>query len=420
MSKRSALLVLLAVLTGLFFLASGKTLPRAKAQISISIGAQRVPNIAVDKSDNLFLLMAVATQPESTHSPGSQIFFTESIDGGKDWNDAPFTRNLSNTPIHGIGALNPSVALTRNGPTRAYVVYDDDTYGLRQVSFIRSKKNTSFKKPRDLIFGGEGGFSPKVAVDASSAVNIVWGDTANFTKQVVFTRSTDLGITFNEQKIISDAGGGGFSPVITIDSAGGIDVAWEDTALAPATIMFSRSSDAGATFSTPIKVSTGTGDASEPVIAADAVGGMNIAWVDQSSGAGEMMIARSTDSGVTFTPPVSVTTTPGADIHEPAITTSGITTYIAYNDNTTNQVYLTRSQSNLLSFSRAVQVSSAVPSRGHAHSASIAADHQGVLHIVWIDSSILGNDEGLLFYANTTDGHSFSAATEVLAFLPPV
>ena len=57
----------------------------ARAQFDVGIGAQREPRIAVDPNNNLFLVMAVATKPASAHTPGSQIFFTESTDGGATW-----------------------------------------------------------------------------------------------------------------------------------------------------------------------------------------------------------------------------------------------------------------------------------------------------------------------------------------------
>ncbi|HEY6333696.1 MAG TPA: hypothetical protein VI756_30545, partial [Blastocatellia bacterium] len=96
---------------------------RAKGQ-TITFGAERVPNIQIDKLGNLYLSMAVATLPASAHTPGSQIFFTLSTNNGKTWNNEPTTENLSNSAIHGIGALNPRMAITQNGPTRVYLAYD--------------------------------------------------------------------------------------------------------------------------------------------------------------------------------------------------------------------------------------------------------------------------------------------------------
>jgi hypothetical protein len=47
----------------------------------------------------------------------------------------------------------------------------------------------------------------------------------------------------------------------------------------------------------------------------------------------------------------------------------------------------------------------------------MVVDSRGTLHIVWIDSSVVGNDEGLLFYSNSPDGHRFSAQKLILAII---
>jgi hypothetical protein len=47
----------------------------------------------------------------------------------------------------------------------------------------------------------------------------------------------------------------------------------------------------------------------------------------------------------------------------------------------------------------------------------MVVDSRGVLHIAWIDASIVGNDEGLLFYSNTRDGQRFSQQFMILAFI---
>jgi len=44
-------------------------------------------------------------------------------------------------------------------------------------------------------------------------------------------------------------------------------------------------------------------------------------------------------------------------------------------------------------------------------------DSRGTLHIVWIDASVVGNDEGLLFYSNSADGHRFSPERMILAVI---
>jgi hypothetical protein len=414
--NKRALLFFAFIAFGLLAVSSSSKVIRVKGQ-SIEIGAQRVPNIAVDKNNFLYLTMAVATLPPSAGTPGSQIFFTESTNSGKTWNNLPLTRNLSNTSIDGIGALNPRLALTKSGTVRAYLGYDDDTTGFRQAYFIRSKKNAKFQKPELLSEPGEGGFSPQVAVSSMGAVDVVWQASGSGGEQTAFETSTDLGVTFAPRVIVSGSSSTAETPSITIDQNDVIHVAWQDSSSGNSAILYSNSSDGGSTFSGPVQISTGLGPATQPQIAIDRIGGVNVIWVDQSTGISQVAISRSTDAGVTFSAPIDVTNTRNADINELAITSFEATTYVAYEDDNRSQVYLTQSQSNLLNFQPPVQVSKANPGNGEARSPSIVVDGSGRLHMVWIDTSIIGDQEGLLIYSNTKDGHNFSPPVEILAVL---
>ncbi|HYM00936.1 MAG TPA: sialidase family protein [Blastocatellia bacterium] len=390
---------------------------RSRVHADVTFSSQRNPNLVIDRNGSLYLTGAVATLPESAHSPGSQIFFTRSTDGGNTWDNMPVTRNLSNSRISGIGALEPKLALTRSGKLRCFVAYDDDTLGPRQTWFVRSKKGINFQKANLLSQPGEGGFQPQVALDAQQNVNLVWGRSSGVDEQVVFSRSTDLGLTFSPELNISQSKGTALAPSIGVDTQNGLDVAWQDTASGTSTIVFSRSIDDGQTWTVPLALSTGTAS-TEAGLAIDKSGGIDVVWVQQISGASQLMIARSTDSGSTFSNPVQITNDPNASVDQPTLTFFGSTCYVAFQDDITGQVYLSSaSPISSLNFSSPVRFSNANTARGQAHSPSIAFDGGGTLHMVFVDTSLLGSNEGLVVYTTTKDGHTFSKPTTVLAFI---
>src|SRR5262249_58228275 len=107
MKRRVFVVVCIAAL--MLFAAVGMAPPPARAQFPMFFGATRFPAIGVDSSDNIFLAMSVATAPASEHRPHSQIFFTQSRDGGKTFDNLPQTRNLSNSPGEAFG---PSFAIS--------------------------------------------------------------------------------------------------------------------------------------------------------------------------------------------------------------------------------------------------------------------------------------------------------------------
>jgi len=131
------------------------------------------------------------------------------------------------------------------------------------------------------------------------------------------------------------------------------------------------------------------------------------------------MISRTSDGGQTFSPPSVVTSGRSADFGDLAIATGRNATYLAFSDNNAEQVFLTQSQIDLPNFSAPVQISHSDTSKGRAHSPSVAVDGNGRIHAVWIDSSVLGNDEGLLVYRSSSDGQTFTTPVLILAVVQP-
>jgi len=389
----------------------------AHAQVPSHFGATRAPAIDVDKSDKIYITMSVATKPAGAGTPGSQIFFTMSNDGGRTFNNLPLTRNLSKSRGEAFG---PSMAINRNGKTRVYVVYHDNSTDTTQAYMVKSKKAAKFKGSRNITPGDQGAFAPRVALDSSETVYVVWGDTTGGGRQVMLVRSTDLGETFNEPLNISRSPGQAFEPEIAIDSLGVINVAWEDTAPGESVIMFSRSTDGGQTFSDPAQVSQAGGDATEAHVRVDSSNNIHIVWVGNTEVDPQAFYSRSTDGGASFSDPINLSNRPGRDIHKPFLATHNGTVYVAYHEEagSNKQVYLVRSTDGGASFSDPAQVSQASNSTGRAHSTAMIADKRGQLHLIWIDTSVVGNDEGVLFYRNTRNGSNFSPQQLLLAALP--
>lgn len=77
-------------------------------------------------------------------------------------------------------------------------------------------------------------------------------------------------------------------------------------------IFFTRSTDSGKTYSTPVNVSGNPGQSSFPAIAVEPSGAISIAWEDTSgNNQADVFLSRSTDAGRTFSPPLNVSATPG-------------------------------------------------------------------------------------------------------------
>jgi hypothetical protein len=396
---------------------SGQPWHSARAQSQTVPGIQREPHLVVDKNNNLLLAMAVGTS-DAAGRQGAQILFTRSVDGGANWDNKPLTRNLSSSPIKGVGALFPRIAVTRTGKTRVYVVYDDDTAGPRHAYCVRSSKNTNFKRSTVLSSGSEGGLAPVVDTDSAGTVNVAWAGSMNSPRQVVFARSTDQGVTFSQPINVSNSTEEGFDPAIAIGADDAINLAWEDTGSGIGQIFFSRSTDGGASFSTPGQVSAALGEASDAEIAIDSQGRISVAWIEeQPAGGTRIAISNTNGEAASFSAPLAVTSGPEAEFEYLAMVARGNTIYLAYGDDDVQQVYLTQSRSDLLTFSKPLQLSNAEANKGEAKSPSLAVDGNGRIHVVWIDTSILGGDHGLVVYRSSSDGQSFTPPVLVPAFV---
>lgn len=208
MNKRIAIVLLMFAALILSVGGPPRALETARAQ-GVFFGAQRFSTINVDANDNLYLMMSVATAAAGEGRPHSQIFFTMSRDFGVTWDNMPHTRNLSKSPGEAFG---PSLAVNRTGKARLYVTYHDNSNGTNQAYLISSKKKTKFRAPLNITPHDQAAFAPRVALDSNETVNIVWGETEIASGRVVFVRSTDLGLSFNEPIDVSRSAGVAFDP----------------------------------------------------------------------------------------------------------------------------------------------------------------------------------------------------------------
>ncbi len=93
-----------------------------------------------------------------------------------------------------------------------------------------------------------------------------------------------------------------------IDSAGAIHLVYDDDTrnVTGSDVVYRRSTDRGLTWSAPLKVSTNTAAATGGVLALDASGNPYVSFTTQNGAIGEIWVTRSTDGGATFQAPVRV------------------------------------------------------------------------------------------------------------------
>jgi hypothetical protein len=315
------------------------------------------------------------------------------------------TQNLSNTTTS--GSSYPAIAVDVN--SNIDIAWLDSASG---ILFRRSTDGgRTFSTPKSIPGSAGASFQPQMIVDASGSIDIVWTGAGETT--VLFSRSID-GITFSvSPKLVAQNLGGVLisAPRIGFDSNGGTDIVWGQT-----DEYFSRSSDAGATFSTPAKLSTAAGNISASRIAASSTGNLYVVWSDEqnraTTGNCNEFFTRSMDKGVTFSAPVSIYNV-GCSHDNMQVAVDPFDTILFFwsNDIPFKDVLVSRSTDNGSTFMTPINLAQTA-----AISLQGAIYKDGYIDIVWAGDPTAST--GIYFSRSTDHGVTF-APPELLSFAGP-
>lgn len=251
----------------------------------------------------------------------NSVAVSRSADGGSSWT----THYVIQTPANrGKGLFNDKewIAADPNDPTgnTAYVTW---------TQFHGSNSPIVISKTTD---GGVHWSAPRVVssryvldqgstvvVDSSGNVYVTFETfTEGGRDAVAFATSTDGGATFTTKllspinDIPSPLPGATFRddsfPALALDGST-LHVVWSNWNGSDADVVYMRSTDGGATWSTPVTIGGGSGDQFFPWVTA-ASGTVYASWMNRA-GAGDVYSiagAASTDGGATWTAPVTLST----------------------------------------------------------------------------------------------------------------
>ncbi|MBP7146622.1 MAG: exo-alpha-sialidase, partial [Acidobacteria bacterium] len=253
-----------------------------------------------------------------------RLLVTRSTDGGRTWLGPGIVQETNGFPF----ADKPYIACAPAGgsyPNRAYVSWTNfgTTSPIRVVfSTDRGQTWTGAKN----VSGGYGVQGSIPVAAANGLVYVFWLGPSG----IEFTKSTNGGGTWAAYRTVSSASsipGTQFRrnsfPTAGIDRSGGahagnVYVAWSDNRNGDPDILFSRSTDAGNTWSAPLRVNDdalGNGrDQFFPWLAVDEKGNVHLMWHDRRDDPANdrihVYIATSHDGGLSFDANLRVTDLP--------------------------------------------------------------------------------------------------------------
>jgi BNR repeat-like domain len=178
--------------------------------------------------------------------------------------------------------------------------------------------------------------------------------------EILFNRSTDGGATFSTPFNVSSLSGCAAYPAIATDSSGAIFAVWSDPTPGSGAIFLRRSTDGGATFSSTSNVSSLSATAAHPAIATDFSGAIFVVWDDVTPGSGAIFLRRSTDGGATFSSTSNVSSLSGTSSYPAIATDSSGAIFVVWDDPTPGNgaIFLRRSTDGGATFSSTSNVSS--------------------------------------------------------------
>ena len=173
--------------------------------------------------------------------------------------------------------------------------------------------------------------SPQISVSGGGNLYVVWTErnqTNNGTSQILFTKGSNNGATFDAPISISNNTNIAESPQISVSGGGNLYVVWTErnqTTNATSQILFTKGSNNGATFDAPISISNNTNIAESPQISVSGGGNLYVVWTERNqtnNGTSQILFTKGSNNGATFDAPISISNNTNT-AESPQISVSG-------------------------------------------------------------------------------------------------
>jgi hypothetical protein len=323
-----------------------------------------------------------------------------------------FTKNLSNN-----SGTSTEQKVATSG-SNVYIAWEDTSQGGNtDILFARSGNNgATFGNVATNLSNNTGeSTNPQIAAFRNN-VYVAWEDTSQGGKtDILFTKSTDNGATFGNVTNLSNNTGESTNPQI-FASGSNVYVAWEDSTLKKSDILFTKSGNNGATFgNVTTNLSNKAGESTNPQIFASG-SNVYIAWEDTSQGGNtDILFARSGNNGATFGNVTTNLSNNNGESKNPQIAAFRNNVYVAWEDyplvnSINNQILFARSIDNGMKFENTIRLSN---NTGESTNPQIAAFRNNV-YVAWQDTSPDGTSD-ILYTRSPNNGATFGNLIKVNA-----
>jgi hypothetical protein len=313
-----------------------------------------------------------------------------------------------------------SPAIAVDSGNNLHAIWQDNTPGNWDIFYSKSTNGGATWSVTVNVSNNAGdSWYPAIATDSGNNLHVVWGDNTPGNWEIIYSKSTDGGATWSAAVDVSNNSGISSSPTIVVGSGNSLHVVWYDTPSGGGNpdILYSKSTDGGATWSAVVNISNNSGGSFSPAIIVDSGNNLHVVWTDTTPGNYDIFYSKSTDGGATWSAAVDVSNTSGESQYSAIAIDSGNNLHVVWRDDTPGnyETFYSKSTDGGVTWSAAVNISN---DSGHSYYPAIAID-SGTIHIAWEDDT--GQSGGPLppapaeiFYSKSTDGGvTWSAAVNI-------
>ncbi len=291
-----------------------------------------------------------------------------------------------------------------------HVVWWDTRDGNSEIYYKRSTDaGTSWGADTRLTNDAAISALPTIAVSGLT-LHVAWYDTRdganNF--EVYYKRSSDGGVTWGGDTRLTDDPMLSWYPSLALTGPN-VHLVWRENRDGNYEVYYKRSTDAGISWQSDVRLTNAAGSSESPAIAAAPSGDVHVAWFDnRDGGAYEIYYKRSTDHGSIWGSDQRLTNDPGVSFGA-SVALSGANVHIAFQDSRDGQweIYYKRSTDGGVTWGSDTRLTNAAAT---SEAASIAVSGSN-LHVVWWDNRD-GNYE-IYYKRSTTGGTSWETDTRL-------
>jgi len=342
-------------------------------RLSWNPGYSGTPAIAIGASDMINMAW-------SDDSPGTyEIFYKKSTDGGATWSTG--LRLTSDSHI----SKNPAIAVNSAGHINT--VWYDNKPGNYEIYYRKSTNaGATWTTDKRLTFTSGASYEPKIVIDGSGRLHVVWYDTTPGNAEIYYTNSKDGGITWAAAKRLTSTSGSSRVPAIGVDSSGYLYVVWRDDTPGNSEIYYKKSTNGGTTWAANKRLTWNAGNSVVPAIGINASGHLHVVWQDDTPGNPQVFYKRSANGGVTWTANRRLSWVSNSAGAPDIVIDSDSHIHIVWEDSTPGNAgaYYRSSTDGGATWATAERLTW---NSGTPPAAAFAADSSGNLHLVWQDNT---------------------------------